>query len=94
MRLTRMLARAASHGHWSVATSLWQSKTTKHQWEKSRVAQHHHKAAKPRENPYKLTDERGLFLIVTPGGGKWWRFGFRFDGREKSLSLGAYPDVS
>lgn len=52
------------------------------------------KFAKPREKPYKLTDERGLYLIVTPGGSKWWRFRFRFDGRAKSLSLGTYPDVS
>jgi hypothetical protein len=42
----------------------------------------------------KLFDDRGLFLIIAPGGGKWWRFKFRFDGKEKSLSLGCYPDVS
>jgi hypothetical protein len=52
------------------------------------------KAAKPRDKAYKLRDERGLYLIVTPTGSKWWRFRFRFDGREKSLSLGTYPDVS
>ena len=52
------------------------------------------KTAKPRDKAYKLTDERGLYLIVTPSGSKWWRFRFRFDGREKSLSLGIYPDVS
>lgn len=49
--------------------------------------------AKPREKPSKLTDERGLFLIVTPAGGKWWRFRYSFDGKEKLLSLGTYPDV-
>lgn len=38
--------------------------------------------------------ERGLFLKVTPSGGKWWRFRYRFDGKEKLLSLGTYPDVS
>ena len=52
------------------------------------------KAAKAKDKPYKLTDGRGLYLIVTPTGSKWWRFRFRFDGREKSLSLGTYPDVS
>jgi hypothetical protein len=52
------------------------------------------KAAKPKDRAYKLTDGRGLYLIVTPSGSKWWRFRFRFDGREKSLSLGTYPDVS
>jgi integrase len=52
------------------------------------------KAAKPRDKPYKLADGRGLHLLVTPHGGRWWRFKYRFDGREKSLSLGTYPDVS
>lgn len=50
--------------------------------------------AKPREKQYKIFDERGLFLIVTPKGKKWWRFRYAFDGKEKLLSLGTYPDVS
>ena len=50
--------------------------------------------AKPGKKPAKLSDERGLFLIVTPAGGKWWRFRYSFDGKEKLLSLGIYPDVS
>lgn len=50
--------------------------------------------SEPRLRPYKLFDERGLFLMVTPAGGKWWRFRYRFDGKEKLLSLGIYPDVS
>ena len=50
--------------------------------------------AKPGEKPVKIYDERGLFLIVTPAGGKWWRFRYSFDGKEKLLSLGVYPDVS
>ena len=49
--------------------------------------------AKPRTKPIKLFDERGLFLLVAPNGGKWWRFRYRFDGKEKLLSLGIYPDV-
>lgn len=49
--------------------------------------------AKPGIKPVKLFDERGLFLIVTPSGGKWWRFRYKFDGKEKLLSLGIYPDV-
>jgi integrase len=49
--------------------------------------------AKPHVKPFKLFDERGLFLLVTHAGGKWWRFRFRFDGKEKLLSLGVYPDV-
>lgn len=50
--------------------------------------------AKPEAKPLKLFDERGLFLLVTPAGGKWWRLKYRFDGKEKLLSLGVYPDVS
>ena len=49
---------------------------------------------KPGTKPAKLFDERGLFLLVTPGGGKWWRFRYSFDGKEKLLSLGTYPDVT
>src|SRR5580658_11087360 len=51
------------------------------------------KSAKPREKPYKLSDERGLFMLVNPDGSRWWRFKYRFQGREKLLSLGVYPDV-
>lgn len=50
--------------------------------------------AKPGAKPAKLFDERGLFLLITPTGGKWWRFRFAFGGKEKLLSLGVYPDVS
>jgi integrase len=49
---------------------------------------------KPGEKPAKLFDERGLFLLVTPAGGKWWRLKYRFENKEKLLSLGTYPDVS
>jgi integrase len=52
------------------------------------------KNAKPRAKPYKLTDEKGLFVLVTTSGGKWWRHKFRFGGKEKLLSLGIYPEVS
>lgn len=43
---------------------------------------------------YRLTDGKGLYLEVAPSGGKWWRFKYRFGGKEKRLSLGVYPDVS
>lgn len=49
--------------------------------------------AKPGTKPAKLFDERGLFMIVTPAGGKWWRLKYRSDNKEKLLSLGTYPDV-
>ena len=51
------------------------------------------KNAKPGNKPAKIFDERGLFLLVTPRGGKWWRLRYRFDDKEKLLSLGVYPDV-
>jgi hypothetical protein len=43
--------------------------------------------AKPGANPVEDVDELGLFLIVTPAGGKWWRFRYSFGGKEKLLSL-------
>ena len=50
--------------------------------------------AKPSTKTMRLTDERGLYLVISPRGGKWWRLKYRFDGNEKRLSLGVYPDVS
>lgn len=44
--------------------------------------------------PVKLFDGGGLFLLVTPPGGKWWRLKYRFDGKEKLVSLGTYPATS
>lgn len=52
------------------------------------------RAAKPREKDWKLADERGLYLLITPTGSKLWRVKFRVNGKEKKLSLGAYPDLS
>jgi integrase len=52
------------------------------------------RAARPKDKPYKLRDGRGLYLLVTPTGGRLWRLRFRYAGRENMLSLGAYPDVS
>lgn len=59
--------------------------------------------AKPKDRPYKLADEKGLFLLVQPSGGMLWRMKYRIDGRdedgnpkrvEKKLGLGTYPEVS
>lgn len=50
--------------------------------------------AKPREKPYKITDGRGLTLLVQPTGSKLWRFNYRFNGLQKTLALGMYPDTS
>ena len=52
------------------------------------------RGAKPREKGWKLADERGLYLLVTPKGAKLWRLKFRHVGREKKLALGAYPTIS
>ena len=51
------------------------------------------KAIKPTEKPQKMTDGGGLFLIVSPLGGKWWRYSYRFESKQKTLSLGVYPDI-
>lgn len=52
------------------------------------------RSAKPGAKPRKLADSGGLFLLMTPAGGKWWRLKYRMAGKEKLLSLGVYPDVS
>ena len=49
--------------------------------------------AKAAEKAQRLFDGGGLYLEVSPNGGKWWRFKYRFAGKEKRLSLGVYPDV-
>ncbi len=51
------------------------------------------RGAKSKEKPYKMTDGNGLYLLVTLAGGKWWRFKYRFQGKEKLLSFGTYPEV-
>ncbi len=43
--------------------------------------------------PYKMGDAGGLYLEVTPTGGKYWRLKYRIAGKEKRLSLGVYPDT-
>lgn len=50
--------------------------------------------AKPASKAFKLYDESGLFILINPNGGKWWRLKYRFDNKEKLLSLGTYPEVS
>lgn len=50
--------------------------------------------AKPGEKAIKLADGAGMFLLVTPAGGKLWRLKYRIDGREKLLAIGSYPELS
>ena len=51
--------------------------------------------AKPTDEPYPITDARGLSILIQPTGGKWWRFRYRRpNGKPNMISLGVYPDVS
>ncbi|NMC35399.1 MAG: DUF4102 domain-containing protein, partial [Veillonellaceae bacterium] len=50
--------------------------------------------AKPGSKTLRIRDERGLYLEISPKGGKWWRFRYMLKGRANMLSLGVYPDVS
>ena len=50
--------------------------------------------ATPGERDYKMADAKGLFLLVTKAGGKLWRWKYRFDGHEKKMSFGQYPEVT
>ena len=50
--------------------------------------------AKPAERPYKVADGAGMSLLVQPDGGKFWRFRYRYAGKEQMLSFGQWPDVS
>ena len=52
------------------------------------------KTAKPQAKLYKLTDERGLHLSVYPNGSKLWQMRYRIEGKERTASLGKYPEVS
>lgn len=52
------------------------------------------RTAKPKDKLYKLSDSGGLYIEVTPKGGKRWRYKFRYDGKENRISFGTYPEVS
>lgn len=52
------------------------------------------RSARATEKPIKLFDGNGLYLFVQPNGGRWWRFKYRFHGKEREVSLGVYPEVS
>lgn len=52
------------------------------------------RSAKPQDKEYKLMDGFGLFLLVTPTGGKLWRFDYRYGDKRKAMSLGAYPAIT
>lgn len=51
------------------------------------------KGAKAQDKPYKIADERGMYLLITKAG-KYWRLDYRIDGKRKTLALGVYPDIT
>ena len=50
--------------------------------------------AKPAGKPYKMSDGKGLYLLVMPAGGKSWRMDYRFDEKRRTITFGRYPDVT
>ncbi len=49
------------------------------------------KRTKPQEKPYRMSDSEGMYLWVTPSGGKLWRWAYVHEGKEKLMALGKYP---
>ena len=52
------------------------------------------KCAKSIGKAYKLSDERGMYLLINAEGAKYWRLDYRIDGKRKTLALGVHPDIS
>jgi len=52
------------------------------------------RSAKRAQKPWKVADSGGLHLLVAPNGGRYWRYSYRFNGKQKTLALGVYPDVT
>lgn len=62
----------------------------------SRVKIHSKSASRdyePRRYARKIFNGRGLYMLVTPNGGRYWRYNYRFDGKLKTIALGIHPDV-
>src|SRR5689334_11621707 len=49
---------------------------------------------KTKAAPFKIADAEGLYILVAPSGSKMWRLAYRYNGKQKALALGHYPDVS
>ena len=52
------------------------------------------KKAQPKEKVYRLFDGHGLHIEINPKGQKWWRYKYLYNGKEKRMSLGVYPEIS
>jgi hypothetical protein len=52
------------------------------------------RSAKPKATAYRLADAGGLYLLVSPSGGKLWRWNYRYDRKQKTMPFGKYPEVA
>lgn len=52
------------------------------------------RGAKPKSKNYKLFDQRGLFLLITPTGCRYWRLRFQIDNVQREMALGQYPEMT
>ncbi|WP_409079826.1 Arm DNA-binding domain-containing protein [Pusillimonas sp. SM2304] len=62
-------------------------------WYQQRLTDSLIRSAKADGKPVKLSDGGGLYLMVMPQGGKYWRYAYRFVGKQKTLALGTFPDI-
>lgn len=62
-------------------------------WQETNSQTQKSSKAKAKATKYKLFDGGGLHLVVSPAGGKFWRWSYRFNGTEQLLSVGEYPDM-
>ena len=46
------------------------------------------------QKSYRISDSKGMYIEIAPSGGKWWRLKYRFNGKEKRISLGVYPNIT
>jgi len=51
------------------------------------------KAAKPVSKALRLSDEKGLYLLIHPNGSKYWRFDYRFETKRQTMAIDVYPDA-
>src|ERR1700730_18189135 len=51
------------------------------------------KRENPEQKPYSMSDSGGLHIVISPAGGKLWRWKYRFESKEKLMALGKYPQV-
>ena len=52
------------------------------------------KSARPKDKPYKLSDRDGLYLLIKPTGTRYWRMNYRFNGQQRTVSFGRWPEIT